>query len=466
MLSLNSLPDIRQGYWAARPDSFAHVMSAGVWKPARHLQWICSRIQPRLVQGNYYCIVNMPPGHGKSDLLSKWIPSWFLSWDLSRKVILTSYDSGLSYDFSRDVRDIVGERNVRRDSYAVARWRTHQGGGLAAAGVRGPITGRHGHLLSCDDPHKNWQDAVSEKSNETLHSWWKSTFMTRRMENSSVLLVGTRWADCDLTGWLLRESRLPWDHIVLRAIAEEDDPIGRKPGEPLWSSRYPLEGETGLNAIKEELGTRLFESMYQQRPVEGSGNIWSEDWFRFWTRPVLDGDLWEKELLPDRDDPEAEWIQSWDMNFKESGSSYVVGQVWCRKKAFCYLADQVRGKWSFVETLNQIRSLSKQYPQASLKLVEDKANGPAIISQLQSEMGGLVPVEPYGSKTARALAVSPQIESHNVYLPRPNAFPWVHGFLDECRKFPNSVNDDQVDATSQALSRFQLRGGGLLAGSL
>jgi len=73
---------------------------------------------------------------------------------------------------------------------------------------------------------------------------------------------------------------------------------------------------------------------------------------------------------------------------------------------------------------------------------------------LKQKIEGLIPVEPQGSKVARASAVSPQIEAGNVYLPDPSIAPWVHDFIEECAAFPTGAHDDQVDAMSQALMRL------------
>lgn len=92
------------------------------------------------------------------------------------------------------------------------------------------------------------------------------------------------------------------------------------------------------------------------------------------------------------------------------------------------------------------------------KIVEDKANGPAIVSTLRGEIPGIIEVSPEGGKVARANAVAWQIESGNVYLPTPVEHAWVHQFVEECSAFPNGVNDDQVDAMTQALARLHYRG--------
>ena len=155
------------------------------------------------------------------------------------------------------------------------------------------------------------------------------------------------------------------------------------------------------------------------------------------------------------------------MAFKGTdGSDYVAGQVWCQKAADRFLVDQVRGRMSFTATLDAVRSLTSKYPQCGSKLVEDKANGPAVISTLQQEIPGLVPVDPQGGKEVRAWACTGYYEAGNVLHPSLLEAPWFHDYREEFVAFPNGRNDDQVDATTQALIYMQQHGGMLIGGSV
>ena len=225
--------------------------------------------------------------------------------------------------------------------------------------------------------------------------------------------------------------------ICYPAIAEHDEPH-RKAGEPLHPERFSLEA---LQRIRQNVGERDWAALYQQRPVPDGGGMFKDAWVRYY-RPAD---------LPARFD---KTVISWDMTFKDSaGSDYVVGQVWGRKDAKFYLIDQVRGQMDFVKTLDAFIGLARKYPQVVRKLVEDKANGPAIISALRSKVTGIIPVVPKESKEARASAVSTFWEAGNVYLPDPELNPWVkRDFVPELTSFPAGAHDDQVDAMSQALN--------------
>ena len=107
-------------------------------------------------------------------------------------------------------------------------------------------------------------------------------------------------------------------------------------------------------------------------------------------------------------------------------------------------------------TVKAVRHVSQRWQSSLAKLIEDKANGSAVIQMLSSEIPGILPVNPEGGKVARAAAVSPLIEAGNVYLPHPQFMPWVNDLIEECAAFPNGAHDDQVDAMTQALLRWNM----------
>jgi len=148
-------------------------------------------------------------------------------------------------------------------------------------------------------------------------------------------------------------------------------------------------------------------------------------------------------------------LSSWDMSFKDTkASDWVVGQIWARWGLDAYLIWQIRERMSFTRTCAVFEQTAKEWPQVVLKLVEEKANGAAVMDQLAQTVTGMVPVNPTDGKYARAVAVSPYAESRHIYLPSDAVSPWVGLFIDECAVFPNSAYDDQVDAFSQAIERL------------
>lgn len=411
-------------------------------------------------------IITMPPRSGKSELVSRRFPAYSLGRRPDLQIIATSYGADLSQRFNRDVQRIIDD-DVYRQAFpdtmlsgknvntpATGNYiRTsdlfevvgHKGA-YRSTGVGGGITGQGADILIVDDPVKDRASANSATIRESTWDWYTSTAYTRLSPGGGVIVMATRWHEDDLVGRLI--SRMEshqgdtWKVINYPAIAEHDEPH-RKAGDALHPERYPLET---LLRIKQAVGSRDWAALYQQRPVPDGGGLFKADWIQHWDK------------LPERFDAA---VISWDMTFKESATSdFVVGQVWGRKDGAFYLVDQYRGRWDFVKSLEQFVAAARKYPRITRKLIEDKANGPAIISALKRKVTGIIPITPKESKEARANAVTTLWEARNVFLPPPDRYPWVtQDFIPELLAFPSGAHDDVVDAMTQALSDLNRHSG-------
>ena len=427
-------------------------------------------------------MVFMPPRHGKSEFISRYSTAWILGKFPDTRIILASYEADFAATWGRKSRDLLEEHGpslfgirVSGKSSAANRWdiEGHEGG-MVTAGVNGPITGKGADIGIIDDPVKNDQEAMSVTYQERAWEWYRSTFRTRIQRDGAIILIMTRWHENDLAGKLLAaqdEEGEKWEVVSLPAIAEEGDLLGRSPGLSLCPDLFTKEA---LGNIKKAVGLFWWASLYQQRPSPAEGGILKRHWWKFWCYPGQEDKLPPVTLrlpdsegggfisvkpvpLPKRFDQLA---QSWDMAFKDTKSSaYVAGQVWGRRQADKFLLDQLRDKMDFVVTVQAVETLTKKWPEARAKWVEDKANGPAVIATLKRKISGLIAVDPEGSKEARAYAVSPECESGNVFLPHPAVMPWVWDFIEECTAFPNGKYADQVDAATQALNKLEGRKG-------
>lgn len=399
-------------------------------------------------------LVMMPPRHGKSRLVSHTFPAWYLGTYPDLRIILASYEATFAASWGRKARDLFEEwaptiwnLKVNPKVTASSAWGVYRRqGGMDTAGIGGAITGKGAHVLLIDDPVKNADDAQSQTMRDKTWDWYTSTAYTRLESDpeGAIIVVSTRWHEDDLAGRILQDMRDTgerWHVIRLPAVAEEDEvwPHARRAeGEPLWEARFSL---PRLAGIRRTLGEYWWSALYQQRPSNEEGAIVKRWWWRYY------------DAIPYMVD---EVVQSWDMTFGKEGpqNDYVVGQVWARVMADLYLLDQVRGRFDLPDTLTQIRRLSSTWPQATLKLIEESANGPAVIQLLRGRVPGLVPVPPRGTKEGRVHAVSPLIEAGNVFLPNPQRTTWVPPFVEEWAQFPFGTHDDQVDAGSQALARL------------
>lgn len=433
------------------PAALAMRLSNGRWEMAPHLD-VMSKALADLEKGKRQrLLVSMPPRHGKSQLISHWFPLWLLARNPSRRIILASYEADFAAHWGRKVRNLVVEHGeelglqLEGSSMAAYRWDLTAGGGMLSVGAGGQITGRGADALIIDDPIKNDEDASSETMREKLWDWFWSTAFTRLEPGGFVVMVATRWHQDDLLGRLerfgLSGESLPWDVIRLPALAEEGDALGREEGAPLWPERYNKEA---LAQIRRGMSPYHFSALYQQRPTPEEGGAIKRRWWKYYQVPPTEFD---------------QVIMSWDLAFKDlKKSDYTAGQVWGRKGAEFYLLHQVRDRMNAPEVLIAARNMAKQYPKAVAKLIEDRANGPAVIAMLHKELTGIIPIKVKASKDARLQAVVPLIEAGNVYLPHPEVAPWVTDFVEECAAFPHGTNDDQLDAAVHALT-YMMPGG-------
>lgn len=402
-------------------------------------------------------IWSMPPQEGKSERTSRRFPLWLLTQNPDLRIAIVSYEMGVARRWGRAIRNDIAEHpelglTVRADTSAAHEWQLEgHRGGVYSVGIGGALTGRPVDVLLIDDPLKGRKEADSATYRQACKDFYTDTARTRLGTNALQIIIQTRWHEDDLSGWLLAgPSKHEWRYINVPAQAEDaNDPLGRQPGEYLISAR----GRTveDWEATKRDVGSRTWAALYQGAPAPAEGSLFKRGHWRWYAAPRAvpraDGTMWVHGA--------DEVIQSWDMAFKDTkASDYVVGQVWARFGAEVYLLDQVRDRMDFPATAAAVKALSAKWPQAHGKLVEDKANGPAIIAQLRATVSGLIPITPQDSKYARASSVAPFVEAGNVYLPDPSLAPWIGDYVVEHTSFPNASHDDQVDTTSQALNRL------------
>lgn len=440
------------------------------YREARHItDQLIPAIERAVATPDSRLIVTMPPRHSKSLHVSEHLPAWYLGNHPDRRVIAASHTANLAYTFSRRVRNKIADPRypfegvrIADDKGAVEAWDIHgNSGGYVAVGRGGSPTGHGADLIIIDDPIRNHADADSATVRDALHEWYRETMRTRLEPGGSIIVTATRWHEDDLTGRLLAEMDAggeQWEHLHLPAL--DDD------GAPLWPERWTVDR---LMTIKAAVGTRGWESLYQGRPQPTEGGMFKRHWWRFWqprgvTLPPVpvkqpDGST---VMIPASEAP-AWWdrsAQSWDMTFKTTkAGSYVVCLVGATHGPTGYLLDRYRERTDFPGTINAVQTVTAKYPDVPAKLIEEKANGAAVLDTLGSSISGLIPVQTDGSKEARAHASTARVEAHNWYLPHPVIAPWVTEFIDELAAFPNGTYDDQVDAFSQ-LDRYLFGAGG------
>jgi predicted phage terminase large subunit-like protein len=425
-------------------------------------------------------LINVPPRHMKSLLVSVFWPAWEWIRHPERRWLYSSYAASLSIRDSIKCRRLIespwyqarwGDRfALTSDQNTKMRFDNSRSGYRIATSVGGTATGEGGDRIVCDDPH-NVGEVASDSVRKSAVDWWDVVMSTRVNDpkTSAMVIVMQRCHQRDLSGHLLEKGN--FEHLCLPAEyegARRETSIGfldprTQPAELLWPERF---GPSEIVSLKVSLGSYAAAGQLQQRPSPAGGGIFKRHWFRYYQPrganlpPVSvrlpDGTHISINAIeaPHRVD---EQLQSWDCAFKDLATSdYVVGQVWGRCGSAFWLGDQVRGRMDCPATVHAVRELTQKWPGTMAKLIEDKANGSAVIQMLAHEIPGLLPVNPSGGKAARAQAISPLVEAGNIYLPHPDSAPWVNDFIEECVQFPNGAHDDQVDAMTQAILRWHM----------
>lgn len=452
-------------------------------------------------------IVCCPPRHGKSQLVSRLFPAYWVSRHPELFCAIASYSGELAYAHSREARHYyrLTGHSLSKDSAAVGNWLTPQRGGCIAAGVRGPFTGKGYNLGIIDDPYKGPEDAKSALQRERLIDWLKSVWFTRAEPGltaeggllpAAQVVVQTRWDHHDMTAWLLEqeaeENPEHWTVLNLPAIAEPEAismqiphtckkiPDWRQPGEPLCPERVPL---AVLQRIRTRLGSYWWNALYQQRPSPAEGLLFRKDWIqpplpiapgqpRRFAPLVLSCDLSFKDgkdndacgfallgLLEPQRHPAAEARRQGLALATNAGNAHRPGQPTAQgaRPPDPWAELQIEALWAHRQRLDlpgvikfllaSLASLERQGLRPNAVLIEDAANGPAVCQLLKRQLPGLIAIPPRGSKASRAHAVAPLVEAGQVRFARK-----ADSLIEELLAFsPRGGVDDQVDAFCQGV---------------
>lgn len=430
------------------------------WKRTRMSDYIADEIQ-KFVEadtGHAYdiLIIKTPPQHGKSMTITESFPSWYLGKYPRNRVIEASYNDDTAIRFGRKNLEKVEQFGQvlfglnKGSIWKMTEFELDNGWGrMISRGIMSGITGNPANLLIIDDPIKNREEADSETYRSKLWAEWQNTLKSRLAAGAKVIVIMTPWHEDDLAA---RLEHMEENVTVIRlpVEAEELDLLGRPVGDALcpelgkgnqWLAEFKA---SYLNDPKEG-GLRAWQALYQCSPRIEGGNLVQRAWWK--TYNPRDFNYYGTTVI------------SVDATFKDADDNdYVAIEVWSKRGAFYYGRYCLNRHMNFPATVQAIRTVRMLFPETQYILIEDKANGSAIIQTLRHEFVGVIGINPKGGKTARVNAVSPAIESGNVLLPEGEA--WTEEFIDQFTAFPAAKHDDMVDACSQALGFLLYSSGG------
>jgi predicted phage terminase large subunit-like protein len=427
-----------------------------------HIQAICDHLAALKAGQIKNLLITVAPRHTKSVLVSICWPAWVWLDDPSFSFMFVSFAAALASDHSVKCRRLIESRwyqshwgdkfVLTSDQNEKMKFENDHRGVRAAFGMGG-VTGQGATAVIVDDPSdvKDWTSPTKMKA--TIDTYDSAVYTRVNNPNDPRrLVIMQRISDRDLAGHLLKQGG--WEHLMLPTEYEprraKATSIGwkdqrTKPGELLCPARFSAQEVTDAKRRT----PRIYQAQHQQNPSTDENAIFGRNKWRYYA------------LSPEDMGKRMEVvIMSVDAAFKaETTSSMVAIQVWGKWGANKFLLDRRTEHLGFNDTVNAIRTMSRKWPQAKAKVVEDRANGPAIIETLKDEIPGIIPWPPKGeqmdSKVGRAWSVQPEQEAGNLYLPDPDMIPWVNEYVEIMAAFPEGEWDDDPDATSQAIQRLE-----------
>ena len=438
---------------------------------SNHIKKLCQIMQGIYNGEKNRVIINIPPRYSKTLVTVIGFCTWSFLKNRNCNFLHVSYSDRLVEKNSKEIIQILSDKEIKKlwnieinkNESSKKNWSIKDGGGMYSVSTGGAVTGFGAGIkgekgfsgaLIIDDPIKANAERF-DNARETAISNFENVLSSRlNNKDTPIVLIQQRLHEEDLAGYLISGKSSSGDYELIRMPAVMDGPKSyydkRDEGDVLWPHQHSIER---LKEIKRK-NPVLFSGQYQQDPAPVGGLMIQEDWLEFYR------------TLPPKENMRI--FLSCDPSFSDEGQSnaaisvYGIGSdVPGHPGTRVFLLDQICEQLTFVKTLDGIKKLLSRWGYEGI-LIEDKANGPALISSLnKAGITGVIPWPPKGSKVDRFSRVTPLYRGGDIVYPHPDIAPWVVEHIDELKRFPKGKNDDRVDAESQFLGYFQSEWGTL-----
>lgn len=445
------------------PIKLAGILTKGKYQTPNHILAINSLLKKISNAELKRLIVNMPPRHGKSELISKFFPIWYIAKNPEHRIILTTYSSAFASTWGRKIKEILIEfgselkleldKNYKSNSLI----KVSNGSSIQCSGAGAAITGMGADLIIIDDPIKNSADSHSFKIREKIMDWFQSTVFTRLEPDGRIIIIMTRWHEEDLVGSLLADASLnDWICLSLPAIALENDLLGRKVGEALWNDRFSWKK---LNEIKKQIGSYWFEALYQQSPFSKDDKLFKKENFHYCSYETAFVQLFSNDRkLIDIRELSCYFTVDLAISTKDSADYTVLLVFDVGLNNDILIKDILRVKLKPSEHLDFIRNQYEKYKPILIG-IESVQYQVSLIQQALNSMMPVKELKPNKDKISRALHIAALLESGKVFF-RKDA-EWLYDFENELLKFPKGLHDDQVDALAYIPTLIEMRSNSL-----
>ncbi len=441
--------------------SYIEYLDTG-FKPAAHHKLLIDKLEAVERGEIKRLMVFMPPGSAKSTYGSVLFPGWYLGRNKDKAVVAASHTGELAEHFGRKVRNQVGGteflavfgHGLSEDSQAAARWETSEGAQYFAVGVGGSVTGRRADLGIIDDPVKSREDADSETARKKVWEWYKADFYTRLKPGAAIIVIQTRWHEEDLSGMLLKDADNggeKWDIVSLPMEAEENDPLGRQPGELLWPEWFTPE-----MVAQAKRDPRNWLALYQQKPRPDGGGVFRRDWVMFYdgTPSDIEGGL-TKYLLVDP----SSGRRSRAKNKNDYTSMWVIG---LGSDQNYYVLDIVRDRLNLTKRGERLMQMHRKWRPKQVRYEEYGMQADIEhIRYVQGQENYRFEITPVGGSVAKEERIKrlvPLFEAARIWFPNSMHKTDVDGYMrelvgdfleQELTAFPVASHDDMLDSLAR-----------------